>query len=84
MSYPAATIACDFKTKARGIAETPGLLRRWKILQLLSARRLGVTVKKLAEDTGVKLRTIRRDLNLLKDFGLPLKELSGTNGKKLR
>lgn len=64
------------------MAETPGLLRQWKILQVLSARRLGVTVQELADDTGVNLRTIRRDLKLFQQLGLPLEEQAGTNGKK--
>lgn len=64
------------------MAETPGLLRQWKILQVLSARRLGVTVLELADDTGVNLRTIRRDLKLFQQLGLPLEEQAGTNGKK--
>lgn len=64
------------------MAETPGLVRQWKILQILSVRRLGVTVQELADDAGVNLRTIRRDLKLFQQLGLPLEEQSGENGKK--
>ncbi len=64
------------------MAETPGLLRQWKILQILSSRRLGVTVQELADDTGVNLRTIRRDLKLFQQLGLPLEEQAGPNGRK--
>ncbi len=41
--------------------ESP-LTRQWLVLRTLSARRHGATVKELAEELEVSLKTVRRDL----------------------
>ncbi|GAB5439880.1 MAG: YafY family protein [Fuerstiella sp.] len=47
------------------MAESPQLVRQWKLLQQLEASRLGCTLAELAEKTEVSEETIRRDLKVL-------------------
>jgi proteasome accessory factor B len=49
---------------------------------MLSARRLGVTVRDMAVETGVGEKTIRRDLVLFQNLGFPLEEEVGEFGRK--
>lgn len=42
------------------------LLRQWTLLRLLAVRRQGMTLKALSSETGVSLKTVQRDLNLLR------------------
>lgn len=58
------------------------LLRQWSLLMALSARRLGMTVAEMADETGVKPRTIRRDLATLQQVGFPLQETVSDHGRK--
>lgn len=58
------------------------LQRQWNLLRLLSARRLGITVKDIAEETDVSLKTVRRDLQTLSHAGFPLEEIVGAHGRK--
>ncbi len=51
------------------------LVRTWLLLKLLRAWG-GLSLAKLAEETGVTTRTIRRDLEALQDAGVPLMETS--------
>lgn len=64
------------------MAESLQLMRQWRILQGLSARRYGMTVKELADEGEVTTRTILRDLNLLKAVGFPIRESVGAHGRK--
>ncbi|HCS54136.1 WYL domain-containing protein [Rubinisphaera sp.] len=64
------------------MGESYQLMRQWRILQLLSARRYGMTVKELADEGEVHTRTILRDLNLLKTVGFPIHESVGSHGRK--
>jgi HTH domain len=52
------------------------------ILRTLGARRLGMSVRELAEDRGVDRQTIRRDPKLLQNLGFPLVESTGPRGRK--
>ena len=61
--------------------ESP-LTRQWILLSTLSARRYGATVKELAEELEVGLKTIRRDLTALQAAGLPLEEKVLVRGLK--
>lgn len=63
-------------------SETPTLLRQWSLIKSLSARRYGVTIKEVAEEMGVSLRTVRRDLQLFQELGFPLEEVAGDFGRK--
>ncbi|MBN1588969.1 MAG: transcriptional regulator [Pirellulales bacterium] len=62
-------------------AESP-LVRQWRLLRTLSARRYGVTVKEMAEESGTSQKTIRRDLDMLSNAGFPLIEQKGAHGRK--
>lgn len=67
---------------AGNASETPTLLRQWSLIKSLSARRYGVTIKEVAEEMGVSLRTVRRDLQLFQELGFPLEEVTGDYGRK--
>ncbi|MFO1043485.1 MAG: WYL domain-containing protein [Planctomycetaceae bacterium] len=58
------------------------LTRQWRLLQVLSARRQGVTVRELSAELEVVDKTIRRDLLQLARTGFPLLETSGDHGRK--
>jgi hypothetical protein len=47
-------------------------VRLFVVLQTMQRSRVGVTIEQLAADTGVTTRTIRRDLEVLQEVGLPL------------
>ncbi len=46
--------------------------RQWKILQLLEARRKGVTVPELAAELEANVRTVYRDMEALETAGFPI------------
>lgn len=58
------------------------LLRQWMQLRMLSARRHGVAVRELADEFGVSIKTIRRDLLMLRQAGFPLEESESEHGRK--
>jgi len=60
----------------------PPLQRQWAVLRTMTARRFGATVRELAEEHGVSQKTIRRDLETLRDAGFPISERTGTHGRK--
>ncbi|MEX2026257.1 MAG: WYL domain-containing protein [Pirellulaceae bacterium] len=62
--------------------EMPPLLRQWTLLRTLSARRLGATLREMAEGAGVSQKTALRDLALLRKIGFPLTEAVGHRGLK--
>ena len=64
------------------MSETAPLARQWRLLQTLSSRRLGATVRELSDEMGVVDKTIRRDLQLLARTGFPLLETLGEFGRK--
>lgn len=64
------------------MAEMPPLLRQWTLLRTLSARRLGATLREMAEEAGVSQKTALRDLALLRDIGFPVTETVGHRGLK--
>lgn len=57
------------------------LERQWLILRFLSSRRYGATVKELAAELDVCLKTIRRDLNSLQSVGFPIEPRTGDHGR---
>lgn len=63
------------------VPATP-LLRQWMLLRYLGQRRLGATVRELADELGVTEKTIRRDLVVFQDAGFPLVEEVGERGRK--
>ena len=46
--------------------------RQWQILQILEARRMGVTVPDLADELESNVRTVYRDMEALETAGFPL------------
>lgn len=54
--------------------------RLFAIAEALRARRTGVTAAQLAEQFGVTLRTIYRDLDALQDAGVPIRADRGRGG----
>jgi predicted DNA-binding transcriptional regulator YafY len=61
----------------------PQLTRQWRLLQLLSRRRIGSTVEQLAGWLGVSLKTIRRDIIAWRDAGVPMESVELRFGKKI-
>jgi HTH domain len=55
-------------------------VRLFVILQQLQSSRVGVTLEQLAAETGVVTRTIRRDLEVLQEVGIPLVDEFDENG----
>ena len=64
------------------MAVSSTLLRQWQLLTLLSAPNGQATVRQLVERSGVCDKTVRRDLELLKEVGFPLVEVVGQRGRK--
>jgi predicted DNA-binding transcriptional regulator YafY len=56
--------------------------RQWILLRTLGTRRLGISVRDMARETGVAEKTIRRDLQLFQKLGFPLMEINGERGRK--
>ena len=48
------------------MAEDPPMGRHWNLLRILGSRRLGVAVRDLSRELGVTEKTIRRDLDFLR------------------
>ena len=61
---------------------TPQIQRQWQILISLMSRRMGMTIKELAQEVSVDDRTIRRDLNTLRKANFPLEERVTAHGCK--
>jgi proteasome accessory factor B len=63
-------------------ADSP-LVRQWVLLQLLCARRYGMSVRELAEETGVTEKAIRRSLAMFRAAGMPLEHRIEAYGRKI-
>jgi predicted DNA-binding transcriptional regulator YafY len=48
------------------------LKRQWSLVQVLQTHRFGISLDDLAEHLGCNRRTIQRDINVLRDVGLPI------------
>ncbi|GAB6164101.1 transcriptional regulator [Thermostilla marina] len=64
------------------VADQSQLVRQWRLLRILGARRLGVSVKELAEELEVSEKTIRRDLDIIREVGFPVAEETEAHGRK--
>lgn len=64
------------------MSEMSSLMRHWTMLRLLSSKRLGCTLQELAAELGVSQKTVRRDIDTLRQIGLPLEETTGEHGRK--
>lgn len=65
------------------MTDTPGLLRHLLLLQMLSVSRRGVTLREMAEETGTSQRNITRDLNAMRQAGLPVVAQTESHGRKV-
>src|SRR4029434_9424430 len=52
-------------------------VRLFVVLQTMQRSRVGLTLEQLARETGVTTRTIRRDLDVLLEAGVPLVDIAG-------
>ena len=59
------------------------VIRHWRLLRILAARRLGMTVRDLAWELTVDEKTIRRDLDRLQGLGFPLTHTEEARGRKV-
>lgn len=59
------------------------LRRQWALLRALTSRRLGLSIRQMADEVGVTQRTIRRDLEVFRSVGFPLEEAVGEFGRKV-
>jgi len=50
-------------------SEPTPLLRHWSLLTALATHQRGMTIREMANETGVSTRTIRRDLISLQSLG---------------
>jgi len=57
------------------------VIRQWNILRSIEAARFGRSVHDLADETGVTIRTIYRDLEALQQVGFPLLDEERDNHK---
>ncbi|HEX6984210.1 MAG TPA: WYL domain-containing protein [Planctomycetaceae bacterium] len=64
------------------MADAAPLVRQWLLLRTLAARRHGATLRELAGEAGVCLKTVRRDLQALAAVGFPLACSAGEYGRK--
>ncbi len=48
------------------------LRRQWNLLRALASRRLGLSIREMADEMGVTRRTIRRDLEVFRSVGFPV------------
>ncbi len=66
--------------KTTAVANGP-LRRQWRLLQLLSSD-TALTVEQLAEQAGVATKTIRRDLQELRNADVPIEEITAAHNRK--
>jgi predicted DNA-binding transcriptional regulator YafY len=64
------------------MADATPVVRQWLLLRILSARRHGVTVEEAAAELSVHQKTIRRDLQTLRQVGFRLEETRAQHGRK--
>ncbi len=64
-------------------SESSRLRRAIRFIQMLSQQKNGLSVYDLARHEGLNTKTIRRDLKLLQDEGIEIKEELADHGKKL-
>lgn len=64
------------------MADDAPIMRHLNLLRILGARRMGVTLRDLADELGVDQRTIRRDLDRLRQAAIPVEDHTGEFGRK--
>ena len=51
-------------------------------MKMLSSHRLGLPLRQLGKELGVSIKTVRRDLDVLRSVGFPISEMNGEFGRK--
>jgi predicted DNA-binding transcriptional regulator YafY len=64
------------------LRDEPPLRRQWNFLRSVMSRRHGVTVREMAAELCVTVKTIRRDLDTFRALGFPVEETVGEFGRK--
>ncbi len=64
------------------MSEDKTITRRWNLVRILHARRMGVTVRELMQELQVTDKTVRRDLDFLREQGFPIEERTEDFGRK--
>jgi predicted DNA-binding transcriptional regulator YafY len=65
------------------MTKTRALVRQWTLLRVLSQHAGGLSIFEMARHTSVNERTIRRDLKLFVEAGIPLRERVVRQNKKI-
>ncbi len=65
------------------MTRTRALVRQWTLLRVLSQNVDGLSIDDMARQTAVNARTIRRDLKLFVEAGIPLRETVCRRNKKI-
>jgi predicted DNA-binding transcriptional regulator YafY len=65
------------------MTKTRALVRQWTLLRVLSQHAGGLSICEMAHHTSVNERTIRRDLKLFVEAGIPLRERVVRQNKKI-
>jgi predicted DNA-binding transcriptional regulator YafY len=65
------------------MTKTRALVRQWTLLRVLSQHAAGLSIFEMARHTSVNERTIRRDLKLFVEAGIPLRERVVRQNKKI-
>lgn len=65
------------------MTKAPALVRQWTLLRVLSQHAGGLSICEMARHTSVNERTIRRDLKLFVEAGIPLRERVVRQNKKI-
>ena len=82
VDYAQVLVRCYLKHTNTSMTEASPLVRQWILLKTLAARKYGATVKELAQEAGVSIKTIRRDLETFQTAGFPLREVVADFGRK--
>src|SRR5208283_2182478 len=70
------------KRVGRTMNDESPLIRQWILLKTLASRKYGATIKELAKEAGVSVKTIRRDIETFQAAHFPLQEIVGDYGRK--
>ncbi len=65
------------------MVRTRAVVRQWTLLRVLSQHAEGLSIEDMARHTAVNPRTIRRDLRLFGEAGIPLRETVCARNKKI-
>ena len=82
LGYAEILVRHYLKRVGRTMNDESPLIRQWILLKTLASRKYGASVKELAKEAGVSVKTIRRDLETFHAAHFPLQEIVGDFGRK--